>query len=68
MYMESEKSFLTDDCRTGFSVLISGGGKGGKTSIRIQSRANPGEPLKEILIDDASDAQLDAVCEILDNP
>jgi len=59
-------SFLEDPNSTGFCVSIFVG-KGKKTSISFKSRTVPGEPLKEVSIDDASDAQLNAVCNVLDN-
>lgn len=59
-------SFLEDSNSTGFCVLISFG-KGEKTHISYKGRTVPGGPLKEVSIDDASDAQLNAVCNVLDN-
>ena len=55
-----------DENAVGLSVMISGIG-GGKTFIKCLGRAHAGDPLKEVTIEDASEAQLDAVCDMLDN-
>lgn len=65
--MSIEKtSFLENPNSTGFCVLILFG-KGKKTHISFKSRTAPGEPLNEVSIDDASDTQLCAACNVLDN-
>ncbi len=56
--------FETDKNATGFSVSISF--QDGKISITVKSRLTAGEPLKVVSKDDVSDAQLYAVCEVLD--
>ena len=61
----SLKSFLDDANRTGFCVSITN--VNGKTSVVIKSRRNPGEPLQTQSINNASDAQVWAVCQALDN-
>ncbi len=65
--MSTEKqSFLKDENSTGFCVSIFSG-KGESTHISFKSRAEPGKPLTEVRIDDASDTQLYAICNLLDN-
>ena len=65
--MNTEKqSFLENENLTGFYISISCG-RGEKTHISFKSRTEPGKPLNEVSIDDASDAQLNAVCNLLDN-
>lgn len=65
--MSTDKpSFLEDANSTGLDIFISFG-KGQKTQILFRSRTKPGEPLNEISINDASDAQLNAICDVLDN-
>lgn len=64
--MEAKKSFLSDENATGFSCLIICG-EDRKTSIDFKCRIKPGEKLEEISIENASDAQLYAVCDALEN-
>jgi len=56
--------FEVDKDVTGFSVSITS--KNGKTSVTVKSRLIAGEPLKVVSSNDVSDAQLCAICNVLD--
>lgn len=63
--MDSNKDFLeADNTSTDFSISISS--NNGKISITSKSRFTPGEALKIVSNDDVSDAQLSAICNVLD--
>ena len=54
----------TDKNTTGICIIISC--DNGKTSITCKSKPIAGEPLKVETIDDVSDDQLHAICNVLD--
>ena len=65
--MPEQGNFLEEDENsTGVYISIFSNEKG-KISISIKSRINPGEALQEVSTNDASKAQLIAVCDILDS-
>lgn len=57
-------NFETDKNTTSICVIISF--NNGKTSITCKSRLTAGEPLIVVSIDNISDDQLHAICNVLD--
>lgn len=63
--MESKKNFLENENAVGFSLIMDFTGKNPR--LELQARIEPGEPLKKKVIENATESQVSAVCDVLEN-